>query len=323
MRKIDKYKRRRMTAGVILVLLIALITVLCSRFGSADSKTDLNAQAHTEQTVEEKRKIKPKKVRQIKTDDNNVKLYVLDVPTDVYFLNSDGAVSFDVPNMRLSGYFTGVRSKAYEGMAELDYNDTVVFVKEENVKEQACEKIFSCSNICQILADGRGYSGCGASTLYILMRNQKVIGKMNSYEKLLDYADTYGYADQGGLSTPCGGMTCDSLKNLCADVYGKEMINHYDDTVSPSEIIKEQLKKGNKVIALVSTSNGVIMHNGATAHFILVTGVTNDNRFVYANSFYQKNVDAGKTLELVSANDIDQSIMSDFDEPRGILALGL
>lgn len=68
MRKTDKYKRRRITAGIILAFAVVLTLVLFGAIKSADGKVDSQSKVTSNkgQTVEEKRKIEPKKVRQIR-----------------------------------------------------------------------------------------------------------------------------------------------------------------------------------------------------------------------------------------------------------------
>lgn len=252
-------------------------------------------------------------------------LYMLNDESDFYLVNSGtGEALFDYPDGTVGGLYTGKVSEKYPDHIEIDYNDVTALVDSREAMPVGGAKVLPVGVISQITASGVGYSGCGPACLHMMIRNISSYETANipDYETLLYYAEDNGYADQGSLLPWGGGMSFDMLAVLAKEVYGFEMVNAYDNSRKPSEIVKELIDSGKQAIVLVKHENGKIVDAGDLSHFILVTGymeIDGDLHFIYANSYYTENVDHGNPLMHVSADWLDISAGAQFAEPNSII----
>lgn len=253
-------------------------------------------------------------------------LYMVDDGSDFYIVFPETEETlFDYPDGTVSGLYTGRVSDKYPDYIEIDYNDVTALVYSEDALPISGAKVLPAGVISQITSSGVGYSGCGPACLHMMLRNISLYeteANIPDYETLLYYAEDCGYADQGSLLTWDGGMSFDMLAALAKEVYGLEMVNAYDYSRKPSEVIKELIDSGKQAIVLVKHENGEIVDAGDLSHFILVTGYTEIDgnlHFIYANSYYTEDVDHGNPLLHVSADWLDISAGAQFSEPNSII----
>lgn len=254
--------------------------------------------------------------------------------TSLYMLNDDSEfyivtpgteeALFEYPDGTVGGLYTGKVSDKYPDYIEIDYKDVTALVDSRAAMPIGGAKVLPVGVISQITASGVGYSGCGPACLHMMIRNitPYEIANIPDYETLLYYAEDGGYADQGSLLPWGGGMSFDMVAALAKEVYDLEMINAYDNSRKPSEVIKELIDSGKQTIVLVKHENGKIVDSGDLSHFILVTGYTEIDgnlHFIYANTYYTENVDHGNPLLHISADWLDLSAGAQFSEPNSII----
>lgn len=242
---------------------------------------------------------------------NNTKLYKL---KNAKLLNKKKKVKLK----KVSGYYTGYESEKYKGYIIIDYNYDTYLVKKSKVKTVKGAKLLPTAAISQIDGKYKGYSACGPAAAAILLNSEK--NTELHKDDLIKYSKKKKLNDQGPLTKITGGMTSPNLIKLIK-AYGFDSKNIYDRYDKASDIIKNQIDSGKRVIALVKYSEGVRKKNGS-AHFIVICGYKYINGklyFYYANSFYSSG--KGASLLKVSAGTLNKSVSSKFSEPNTILVL--
>lgn len=242
---------------------------------------------------------------------NNTRLYKL---KNAKLLNKKKKVKLK----KVSGYYTGYESEKYNGYIIIDYNYDTYLVKKSKTKTVKGAKLLPTAAISQIDGKYKGYSACGPAAAAILLNSEK--NTELHKDDLIKYSKKKKLNDQGPLTKITGGMTSPNLIKLIR-AYGFDSKNIYDRYDKASDIIKNQIDLGKRVIALVKYSEGVRKKNGS-AHFIVICGYKYINGklyFYYANSFYSSG--KGASLLKVSAGTLNKSVSSKFSEPNTILVL--
>ena len=242
---------------------------------------------------------------------NNTKLYKL---KNAKLLNKKKKVKLK----KVSGYYTGVESEKYKGYIIIDYNYGTYLVKKSKAKTIKGAKLLPTAAVSQIDGKYKGYSACGPAAAAILLNSEK--GTELHKDDLIKYSKKKKLNDQGSLTKITGGMTSPNLIKLIR-AYGFDSKYLYDRSAKASNIIKNQIDSGKRVIALVKYSEGVRKKKGS-AHFIVICGYKYINgklHFYYANSFYSSG--GGASLLKVPAATLNKSASSKFSEPNTILVL--
>lgn len=262
------------------------------------------------------------------TASGETRLFYLFENTPVYIqpIGTPAPVT-DFPDVLTQGLYSGRDCAADEHYKEIFYRDRIALVPADSLMVMGSSKILAASMYCQITPDLIGYSGCGPACLYMMQRYSGIRSKIDgvtSYEDLLYYAQLNGYGDQGSLLLLGGGMTADSLIRFARDVYGVELLNIYGyESHTPSDLIKTLLDNDKQVIVLVKLKEGEVVEESDFAHFLLITGYIEGEgslEFVYANSYTQRDVTFGYPLQTVTAERLNASVSSKFEnEPNAIL----
>lgn len=289
---------------------------------------DSSSQAEEAETDSASAESRPEQKQPSQQPSDEDKIFYLFDNTPIYLQPIDGSLPVtDFPDAYSQGLYTGKDYPIDMRFKQIDYLDRKALVPADSLMEMGNAKIMPTSVISQITASNVGYSGCGPACLHMMEYYSGIkpqVAGISSYDQLLDYAQTYGYNDQGSLYGSSGGMTCDSLMRLAHDVYGIELGNFYGyDSNRPSDLIKALLDDGRQAIVLIHQMNGEIVESSNVAHFVLFTGyIENDGiiEFVYANSYHEMGSGIGYPLQSATADIVDASVSSAFaDEPNAIL----
>lgn len=256
------------------------------------------------------------------------KLFYLFDNTPIY-IQPEGADKpiVDYPDVYSQGLYTGRDYPLDSSFKAIDYRDRTALVPSGSLMEMSQAKIMPVGMISQITENYVGYSGCGPACLHMMEKysgiRPKVAG-ISTYDQLLDHAELYGYADQGSLYDLGGGMTSDALRRFAHDVYGAELVNGYDTSRKPTDILKDLIDSGKQAIVLINQENGQMVDSSDKSHFVLFTGYVEDEgklQFIYANSYAEANITFGYPLSMVDAELVNISAGGKFDEPNAILYL--
>lgn len=262
-----------------------------------------------------------------KSDPVETRLFWLYENTPVYIQPEDSRLPVtDYPDVYAQGLYSGRDYPFDERFKQIDYLDRKALVPADSLMIISNAKIMPASMISQVTSNLIGYSGCGPACLHMMERYTGILPKVagiTSYEQLLDYAQSYGYGDQGSLYLPQGGMTCESLMRFARDVYGIELANFYGyESHLPSDLIKALIDDGRQAIVLIHQSEGEIVDHSDIAHFVLFTGYTESNgeiEFIYANSYTESDITFGYPLKSVPANIVDASVSNPFENQNNAI----
>jgi hypothetical protein len=228
-------------------------------------------------------------------------------PTDISVTTSENHLYWISGASVSNGYYTG----SPDGDSiNINYANQIISVDKSKAKIQNNAVTLPTGTISQIYGRIKGYSACGIANIVELVNSEK--GMNWDKDDLIEFCEKNNIYDRT-LRGSNGGIRPSYVKTIIEKYSNNEFSveNKFNESVNPSETIKDELDKGHRVLTMQTYNGTMISTANSCSHFVLFVGyeyIDGELYLYYTDSYF--NGSYGRGLSRVSGSTVNTIMLS-------------